>query len=110
MPTEQDPTITAFEVFLDGQRRATIVESLAEIADDDPRLPPQGLAERAGMKTIVAMLTDPRASLAANIVGEDTVYAPTAVRVLVAPADEPRAVIDRADEARLAAGRPGHRR
>ncbi|HVQ22161.1 MAG TPA: hypothetical protein VMT36_02715 [Candidatus Saccharimonadia bacterium] len=85
MPTEQDPTITAFEVFLNGQRRATIVESLAEIADDDPRLPPQGLAERKGMKMIVAMLTDPKASLSANIVGEDTVYAPTAVRVLIAP-------------------------
>ena len=86
MPTETDPTLTSFEVFLNGQRRATIVESLAEIADDDPRLPPQGLEERAGMKKIVAMLTDPRASLAANIVGEDTVYAPTAVRVLIAPA------------------------
>ena len=86
MPTETDPTLTSFEVFLNGQRRATIVESLAEIADDDPRLPPQGLEERAGMKKIVAMLTDPRASLAANIVGEDTVYAPTAVRLLIAPA------------------------
>ena len=110
MPTEQDPTITSFEVFLNGQRRATIVESLAEIADDDPRLPPQGLAERKGMKTIVAMLTDPKASLSANIVGEDTVYAPTAVRVLIGPGARSRAVIDRADDARLAAGRPGHRR
>ena len=86
MPTEQDPTITAFEVFLNGQRRATIVESLAEIAADDPRLPPQGLAEREGMKKVVAMLTDPKGSLPANIVGEDTVYAPTAVRVLIGPA------------------------
>ncbi len=41
---------------------------------------------RKGMKTVVAMLTDPRASLSANVVGEDTVYAPTAVRVLIAPA------------------------
>lgn len=86
MPTEQDPTITAFEVFLNGQRRATIVESLAEIAADDPRLPPQGLAEREGMKTIVAMLTDPKSSLSSSIVGEDTVYEPTAVRVLIGPA------------------------
>ena len=34
----------------------------------------------------VAMLTDPKASLSANIVGEDTAYAPTAVRVLTGPA------------------------
>ena len=89
LPTEKDPTITAFDVFLDGQRRRTIVESLAEVAPDDPRLPPKGQAERAAMNAVVAMLTDPASKLAANIVGEDTVYAPTAVRVLVAPAPEP---------------------
>ena len=87
LPTEKDPTITAFDIFLDGQRRRTIVESLAEIADDDPRLPPKGQAERMSMKMVVQMLTDPSATLAGNIVGEDALYAPTAVRVLVAPAD-----------------------
>jgi hypothetical protein len=86
MPTEADPTITAFDVFLNGQRRRTIVESLAEIAPDDPRLPPASQAERAAMNAVVAMLTDPASNLATNIVGEDAVYAPTAVGVLIAPA------------------------
>jgi hypothetical protein len=87
MPTEADPTITAFDVFLNGQRRRTTVESLAEIAPDDPRLPPASLAERAAMNAVVAMLTDPASNLAANIVGEDAVYAPTAIGVLIAPAE-----------------------
>lgn len=86
MPTEADPTITAFDIFLDGQRRRTTVESLAEIAPDDPRLPPKSQAERAAMNAVVAMLTDPASSLAGNIVGEDAVYAPTAVGVLVSSA------------------------
>jgi hypothetical protein len=86
MPTEADPTITAFDIFLDGQRRRTIVESLAEIGDDDPRFPPKSRQERADMKAVVTMLTDPASSLAANIVGEDTVYAPTAVGVLISSA------------------------
>ena len=86
LPTEQDPTITAFDVFLDGKRRRTIVESLAEVAADDPRLPPKGQEERAAMNAVVAMLTDPAANLAGDIVGTDAAYAPTAVRVLVAPA------------------------
>ncbi|MET1232715.1 MAG: hypothetical protein ABWY52_07680 [Candidatus Limnocylindrales bacterium] len=88
MPTEADPTITAFDIFLDGQRRRTIVESLAEIADDDPRFPPKSREQRAAMKAVEAMLTDPASSLAGNIVGEDAVYAPTAVGVLVASAAE----------------------
>jgi hypothetical protein len=86
MPTEADPTITAFDIFLDGDRRRTIVESLAEVAPDDPRLPPKGREERAAMNAIVAMLTDPAASLSGNIVGEDVLYEPTAVRVVIAPA------------------------
>ena len=86
LPTEKDPTITAFDVFLDNQRLRTIVESLAEVAPDDPRLPPKGQAERAAMNAVVAMLTDPASSLAGNVVGEDVVYAPTAVRVLVSSA------------------------
>ena len=86
MPTEADPTITAFDVYLNGQRRRTIVESLAEIAPDDPRLPPAGQAQRAAMNAVVTMVTDPASVLAANIVGEDAVYAPTAVGVLVSPA------------------------
>ena len=86
MPTEADPTITAFDIFLDGKRRRTIVESLDEIADDDPRFPPKSQEERAAMKAVVAMLTDPASSLASNIVGEDAVYAPTAVGVLVSAA------------------------
>jgi hypothetical protein len=86
LPTEADPTITAFDVFLNDQRRRTIVESLAEVAPDDPRLPPKGQAERAAMNMVVSMLTDPAATLAGNIVGEDGLYAPTAVRVLVSSA------------------------
>jgi hypothetical protein len=89
LPTEADPTITAFDVFLDGQRRRTIVESLAEIADDDPRLPPKGQAERVAMKAVAGMLTDPASTLAGNIKGEDTLYVPSAVRVLAAPASGP---------------------
>jgi hypothetical protein len=91
LPTESDPAITAFDVFLDGQRRRTIVESLAEIADDDPRLPPKGQAERAAMKAVADMLTDPASALAGNITGEDAIYAPTAVRVLASPASDPAA-------------------
>jgi hypothetical protein len=86
LPTEKDPTITAFDVFLDGKRRRTIVESLAEVAPDDPRLPPKGQEERAAMNAVVTMLTDPASALAANIVGEDAVYVPTSVRVLASPA------------------------
>ena len=45
------------------------------------------------MNAIVAMLTDPAASLSGNIVGEDVLYEPTAVRVVIAPAtgEEPAA-------------------
>jgi hypothetical protein len=86
MPTEADPTITAFDVYLDGQRRRTIVESLAEIAPDDPRLPPKGQAERVAMNVVVAMVTDPASTLAGNIVAEDTVYVPTAVGILISSA------------------------
>lgn len=87
MPTEADPTLTAFDIFLDGKRRRTIVESLAEIPPDDPRLPPKGLEERAAMNAIVAMLTDPRGQLAANVVSDDGLYAPTRVLVVTSPSD-----------------------
>ena len=86
LPTEVDPTITAFDVFLNEQRRRTIVESLAEVAPDDPRLPPKGRDERAAMNAVVSMLTDPASTLAGNIVGEDSLYAPAGVRVLVSSA------------------------
>ncbi|MFI5291238.1 MAG: hypothetical protein ACHQ02_00060 [Candidatus Limnocylindrales bacterium] len=85
LPTEADPTITAFDIYLDGDRRRTIVESLAEVAPDDPRLPPKGQEERAAMNAVVGMLTDPATTLGANIVGEDTVYAPEGVLVVVSP-------------------------
>ena len=86
LPTEQDPTITAFDIFLAGQRRRTIVESLAEVAADDPRLPPKGREERAAMNAVVAMLTDPTGNLPDNVSSEDGLYEPTAVGVLIAPA------------------------
>jgi hypothetical protein len=88
MPTEQDPTLTAFDIFLSGERRRTVVESLAEVAADDARLSPQAREQRAAMNAVVAMLTDPAGTLPDNVTTADAPYEPTAVRVIIAPADE----------------------
>ena len=86
-PIVENPPITVFVVFSDGVRHQTIVEALGMEQPNDGRLSPAARAQRDAMKALVALLTEPRASLAASVVGDDTPYEPTAMRLLVSPID-----------------------
>lgn len=86
-PIVENPPITVFVVFSDGVRHQTIVEALGMEQPNDGRLSPAARAQRDAMKALVALLTEPRASLATSVVGDDTPYEPTAMRLLVSPID-----------------------
>lgn len=86
-PIVANPPITIFVVFADGARHQTVVEALGLEEPDDGRLSPAARAQRDAMKAFVAMMQEPRVgALATNVVGDDTAYEPTAMRVLVSPA------------------------
>src|SRR3972149_6738073 len=80
-PIVEDPPITVFVVFSDGVRHQPIVEALGMEQPNDGRLSPAARAQRDAMKALVALLTEPRASLAASVVGDDTPSEPTAMRL-----------------------------
>lgn len=86
-PIVENPPITVFVVFSDGARHQTVVEALGLEQPNDGRLSPSARAQRDAMKALVALMSEPRASLAANVVGDDTPYEPTAMRLLVNPID-----------------------
>jgi hypothetical protein len=86
-PVVKNPPITVFVVFVAGVRHQTIVEALDEVQPDDPRLSPASLKQREAMKVLIALVTNPRAGLAGDVVGDDTPYEPKALRLIISPVD-----------------------